>query len=153
TKSWTPELATRVCEWLRVDAPELWERPPLDTLNVRNGLLDIATRVLRPHSPDHLSAVQIAATYIPDARCPAIEQFTADVFPNDTRPLPYEMAAWLMLPDTSIQKAVLLLGDGANGKSVWLNLVITFLGPENVSTLSLHRLEADKFSVARLVGK
>jgi putative DNA primase/helicase len=58
-----------------------------------------------------------------------------------------------MLPDTSIQKAVLLLGEGANGKSVWLNLVLNFLGRENVSTLSLHRIESDKFSAARLVGK
>jgi len=59
----------------------------------------------------------------------------------------------LMLPDTSIQKAVLLLGEGANGKSVWLNLMLNYLGRENVSTLSLHRIEADKFAAARLVGK
>jgi putative DNA primase/helicase len=48
---------------------------------------------------------------------------------------------------------VLLLGEGANGKSVWLNLLQTFLGRENVSALSLHRLEADKFAASRLVGK
>ena len=71
----------------------------------------------------------------------------------DTQKLPFEIAAWLMLPDASIQKAVLLLGEGANGKSAWLNLLRTFLGSENVSSLSLHRIEADKFSAARLVGK
>jgi P4 family phage/plasmid primase-like protien len=153
TKAWSPELATRVEQWILVDAPRLWEQPPLDTLNVPNGLLDIAARALRPHSPDHLSAVQIAARFDAAATCPHIDRFIQDVFPDDTRHLPYEVAAWLMLPDTSIQKAVLLLGEGANGKSVWLNLLLTFLGRENVSTLSLHRIEADKFAAARLVGK
>jgi len=153
TKSWSPELATRVENWILVDAPQLWEQPPLDTLNVPNGLLDIGTRTLRPHSPDHLSAVQIAARFDPAATCPHLDRFIEDVFPDDTRHLPFEVTAWLMLPDTSIQKSVLLLGEGANGKSVWLKLLQTFLGRENVSTLSLHRIEGDKFAAARLVGK
>jgi putative DNA primase/helicase len=152
-KSWTPELAKRIEQWIAVDAPELWERPPLDVLNVRNGLLNVETRTLVPHSREHLSPVQIAASFDPEAKCPHIDQFVKDVFPSDTQHLPAEVVAWLMLPDTSIQKAILLLGEGANGKSVWLNLLLTFLGRDNVSALSLHRIEADKFSAARLVGK
>jgi putative DNA primase/helicase len=153
TKSWSPELAARVEQWILVDAPELWERPPLDVLNCANGLLNVNSRVLSPHSPEHLSAVQIPVSYDPQAKCPQVDRFIADVFPADTQGLPFEIAAWLALPDTSIQKAVLLLGEGANGKSVWLNLLQTFLGRENVSALSLHRLEADKFAASRLVGK
>ncbi len=153
TKAWCPDLATRVCEWLLVDAPELWECPPLDTLNCRNGLLDIPTRNLRNHSPEHLSPVQVAVSFDPVAQCPDIEHFIRGVFRDDTQHLPFEVAAWLMLPDTSIQKAILTLGEGANGKSVWLNLMLNFLGRENVSTLSLHRIEADKFAASRLVGK
>src|SRR5262249_30584222 len=101
----------------------------------------------------HLSTVQIAVSFDPAAKCPHIERFVRSVFPDDTQLLPFEIVAWLMLPDANIQKAVLLLGEGANGKSVWLNLLLTFLGRENVSALSLHRIEADKFSAARLVGK
>jgi putative DNA primase/helicase len=152
-KSWTPELATRVEGWIAVDAPELWERPPLDVLNVRNGLLSVESRTLAPHSKEHLSPIQINVNFDPDAKCPNIDKFIAEVFPADTQHLPGEVMAWLMLPDTSIQKAVLLLGEGANGKSVFLTLLIKFLGKENVSTLSLHKLESDKFAVARLVGK
>ncbi|MGB9458847.1 MAG: phage/plasmid primase, P4 family [Bryobacteraceae bacterium] len=152
-KSWTPELAMRVEQWLLVDAPELWERPPLDVLSVHNGLLNVESRILAPHSPDHLSPVQIAAAFDPAARCPAIDKFVKEVFPPDSTHLAAEVAAWLMLPDTSIQKSALLLGSGANGKSVWLTLLLNFLGRKNVSALSLHKLEADKFAVARLVGK
>jgi Primase C terminal 1 (PriCT-1)/D5 N terminal like len=78
-KSWTPELATRVEGWIAVDAAELWECPPLDTLNCRNGLLDIGTRTLRDHSSQHLSPVQIAAIFDPGARCPQIDGFIADL--------------------------------------------------------------------------
>jgi putative DNA primase/helicase len=152
-KSWTPELTTRVVAWITDDAPELMERPPLDTLNVRNGLLDVASRVLRPHSPDFLSPVQIDADFDVDARCLAIEQFNREVFPEDSRHIPWEIAAWLMLPDTSIQKAILAIGEGANGKSVFLNLLQAFLGSTNVAALSLHKIELDRFAAARLVGK
>ena len=58
TEEWTPSLANDVVEFIRVDAPMLWERPPLDIINVKNGLLRIADRQLLPHSPEHLSAIQ-----------------------------------------------------------------------------------------------
>ena len=58
-----------------------------------------------------------------------------------------------MTPDTSIQKAVLLMGEGGNGKGAYLTGLGSFLRRPNVAALSLHRLEADKFAAARLVGK
>ena len=58
-----------------------------------------------------------------------------------------------MTPDTSIQKAILLTGDGANGKSTYLRAVLSFIGKHNASAVSLHKLENDRFSAARLVGR
>ncbi len=153
TKSWSPELADKVAKYMTVDAPELWDRPRLDVLNVRNGLLEVSTRALGPHSPDFLSPVQIEASYDSSAKCPAIERFITDVFPEDARHIPYEIAAWLMLADTSIQKAVLAVGEGSNGKSVFLTLLEDFLGKENICSVALHKIEADKFAAARLCGK
>jgi len=145
---WSTHLASEVVEFIRVDAPELWERPRLDLLNVKNGLLRIVDRVLLPHSPDHLSSVQLPVEYDPKAECPVIRKFVSEVFPADAVLVAWELAAWLMLPNTSIQKAVLLLGEGANGKSTWLTLLIAFLGKVNTSAVSLHKLESDKFSAA-----
>ncbi len=152
-ENWTPELASRVAEYIAVDAPELWERPPHDVVNVKNGLLGVATRVLRRHSPEFLSPVQIAATYDANARCPAIDRFCDEVLPDDAQHILGEIAAWLMLPETSIQKAVLLIGEGANGKSVFLTLLEDFLSEQNVSSVTLHKIEMDKFAASRLVGK
>lgn len=150
---WSRHLTEEVIEYIRVDAPELWARPPVGVLNVQNGLLDIATRELMPHSPHHLSTVQLAVAYDREATCPTWDRFVAEVFPADARVLAFEIVAHLMRPDTSIQKAVLLLGEGGNGKSTYLTALTAFLGKENAASLSLHRLESDRFAVARLLGK
>jgi P4 family phage/plasmid primase-like protien len=152
-EAWTSHRADEVVKFIAVDAPELWERPPLDVVNVTNGLLNVTTRELRQHDPGFLSPIQLPVAFDLSATCPAWEKFIADVFPADARTMPWEWVAWLMLPNVSIQKAVLLLGEGANGKSTFLTAIVTFLGPRNVTAISLHRLEADRFSTARLVGK
>jgi putative DNA primase/helicase len=122
-------------------------------VNVLNGLLNVATRILSPHSPDFLSPVQLPVNFDPTAQCPGWDKFIEDVFPCDSEEIAWEIPAWLMTPDTAIQKAVLLTGDGANGKSTYLRAVLAFLGRQNVAALSLHRLENDRFSVARLLGR
>ena len=50
SSKWTSHKAEEVVKYIEVDAPLLWERPPLDQVNVLNGLLDVNTRTLSPHS-------------------------------------------------------------------------------------------------------
>jgi len=150
---WTSHKAEEVVKNIELDAPALWDRPKTDVVNVLNGLLEVATRSLKPHSADFLSPVQIPVKFDPSARCPNWDKFIADVFPGDSEAIAWEIPAWLMTPDTSIQKAILLTGDGANGKSTYLRAVLGFVGRQNVAAISLHRLENDRFSVARLVGR
>ena len=153
TKHWNVRRRTEIIEYIRDQAPVLWERPPSDVINVENGLLNAMTRDLQPHTPDHLSIVHLPIKYDPTAECPAGEIFVSEVFPRDAQDVAWEMVARLMTPDTSLQKAVMLAGDGANGKSTWLTPVIAFLGRENVSALSLQKIENDRFGPVRLLGK
>jgi putative DNA primase/helicase len=120
---------------------------------LQNGLLDVNTGLLLPHSPEHLCSVRLPVRYDPDATCPEWESFIEQVFPDDAKELAWQIIAWLMRPDVSLQKAILLLGEGGNGKSTYLAGVTAFLGHSNISAVSLHELESDRFSVARLVGK
>lgn len=152
-KKWSSHRSNEVAEFIRVDACRLWEVPPLSVVNLQNGLLDLSSKVLKPHTPAHLSPIQLPVLYQPGATAPGWEEFIFQVFPEDAQCVAFELIAWLMRPDTSIQKAVLLTGEGANGKSTFLNAVMRFLGTTNVSNVALHSLEKDKFAVARLVGK
>jgi putative DNA primase/helicase len=150
---WSSHRANEVVEFIRADAPQLWVCPPLDVVNVENGLLRIADRQLLPHSHEHLSSVQLPVKYDPAASCPNIEAFVQEVFPSDAHTLAWEIPACLMIPDKSIQKAMLLTGEGENGKSTYLALTRAFLGPTNTSSVSLQRMESDKFAAVRLMGK
>jgi P4 family phage/plasmid primase-like protien len=150
---WASKKAFEVVEYIRVDASELWTTLPADTINVQNGLLAVTTQHLRRHDQAFLSPIQLPIVYDPGARCPAWDRFIGEVFPADSETIAWEIPAWLMMPDTSIQKAVLLLGEGSNGKSTYLRAVQAFIGRHKTAALSLHKLEQDRFAVARLVGK
>ena len=152
-RQWTSYRVREATAYIASDAPYLLDVPPLDTVNLTNGLLDVKTRTLRAHTPEFRSPVRLPVAYDPDADCPAWEAFIGQVFPKDSREVPWELAAWLMLPYISVQKAVLLLGSGANGKSAFLAGLTAFIGVENCAAVSLHKLEENRFSVARLVGK
>ncbi len=153
TKRWSSHRAREVIAFIRVDAPKLWTCPPKDTLSLLNGLLELSSLTLKPHSAAHLTSIQLPVSYDPAASCPRWESFIRRVLSEDCRSLPYELVAASMRGDISDQKAVLLVGSGENGKSTLLGAIVTFLGLQNVSSLALQRLENDKFSVVRLLGK
>jgi len=138
----------------------LWNSEPvLDTdarfINVENGLLDWMADPpqLLPHNPEYLSSIRIPVRYEPEAVCPAIDQFFADTLPEDCLDLAYELFGYCLIPDTSFQKAFMLLGAGANGKSKFLGLLQSFIGRQNCSAESLQDLGENRFRVASLVGK
>ena len=150
---WTAHRAAEVAEYIRVDTPKLWERPRIETINLANGLLEIESRTLRPHDPEFLSPVQLPVAFDLNATCPTWERFVGQVFPADALQLAWEIPAWLMRPDGSIQRAILLIGGGGNGKSRYLRGLRSFLGARNTSAITLQKLEASRFAAASLVGK
>jgi P4 family phage/plasmid primase-like protien len=150
---WTTHRTREVTEYIRVDAPVLWEHPPTNQINVLNGVLDLERGELLDHDPAFLSPVQLPVEYDEEAECPEWEKFVEATFPEDAHDLAWEIPALLMTPDTSIQKAVLLTGEGANGKSTYLAGVEEFIGPDNCVALSLQKIESDRFAASRLIGK
>jgi putative DNA primase/helicase len=75
------------------------------------------------------------------------------VFPKDSVELAWEILGDLITSDRSIQKAICVVGEGGNGKSVFCQLCINFVGEQNVAHLSLQKLDNDRFAPARLYGK
>ncbi len=121
--------------------------------NVQNGLLDLRTRQMRPHTPDFLSTIFFPVSYDPKADCPAIRQFFQEVLPADDIPTIEELFGYCLIPDYSFQKAFLFVGDGANGKSTLLRLLKAFIGRDNCANVPWHALELDRFAKSELEGK
>jgi putative DNA primase/helicase len=150
---WNRRLAQEVAEFILLDAPELDPTPSCRLVNVENGLLDIWTGELTPHSPEHLSTIRIPIRFNGEVTCPHVEEFISEVFPEDSIELAWEVLGDLLTPDRSIQKTICMVGEGGNGKGVFAQLAVRFVGPNNVSHFSLQRLEKDRFAVAGLYQK
>ena len=122
-------------------------------INLMNGVYDRESKVLLPHDPKYRFITQIPVFFDINATCPAIEKFMQDVLKPDDVGVIYEFIGYCLIPDTTVQKAVMLIGKGQNGKSKLLSLIGSFIGLNNTSRESLHSLEKDPYSTAELHGK
>ena len=122
-------------------------------INVQNGRLDWAKGTLEPHTSVVFTTVQLPVQYDDTATCPAFDEYLKTTFEPDDLPLIEEILGWCLVPDRRFEKAVMLTGEGENGKSVFLDLVGYLLGATNVSNVALQDLEENRFKAAQLYGK
>jgi putative DNA primase/helicase len=78
----------------------------------------------------------------------------AEWFPGepDMAAMIQEWFGYCLIPDTRQHKAMLLVGDGGNGKSVLCEVLKLLVGNQNVSCVSLNAL-GRSFALAELYGK
>lgn len=121
-------------------------------LSVKNGILNLKTGQLEPHDPGFLTVIQIPVDFNPKADCPATKQFLGQVVKEKDLPLMEEMAGYCLLRDYPFHKAFLLLGEGRNGKSTWVNLLLKLVGMNNSCSVALQHL-GRRFKKAEMKGK
>lgn len=94
--------------------------------------------VLKPHNKQSFRTSQIPVAYDHQATAPKFAQFLTDIFePDEDAPEKIkalmEMAGYSMVAHCHHEKFVILIGAGANGKSVLLSLLEALLGSENIA--------------------
>jgi len=122
--------------------------------NIRSGMLDLETFEIKEHDPAHLSRIQLPVSHDPGAKCPTWKRFLSEVLEDDSQliDLFQEFVGYLLVPDTSHHKALVLVGEGANGKSTAIQVIEALLGRQNVCNISLSDL-SNSFHRVRLDGK
>lgn len=120
-------------------------------INVKNTRLDLRSGKCLEFTPDAIEFDRIPVTYDPSAYCADLDKMLNRVFLGDREVINLfeEMVGYTLLKHARYQKAFMLYGSGSNGKSTILNLVKTFLGPRNYSSMALEKV-TDRFSVAEL---
>jgi P4 family phage/plasmid primase-like protien len=122
-------------------------------LNLKNGLFNIVTEQLSPHTPDYLSLLQLPINYDPNTKCPNILRFLGQVLrPKDVFTV-LQLFGYCLLRTAKYEKAVMCCGPGDNGKGTLLKLIERFLGEQNVSHASIQELNNDRFAIADLHSK
>lgn len=128
------------------------ERQSAPVLNLANGMLDLRTGELTPWAPSYLSRTQLPVKWDPQAECPTYEAWVNGSCPGQVDDLEESVSAMLDQSHTP-SKAVFLFGPSRSGKSTFLRVMQAVAGVSNVTAISLHQLEDDRFAVANLYGK
>ena len=117
-----------------------------DIFNFRNGVLDLRTGEFMEHSSSFMSSVQVHYNYDKKAKCPLWLKFINEVTAGDEgrKKVLQEMTGYVLFSNKFLQKCFVLLGDGANGKSVFLNIIRQVFGEENTTSVEMSGL-ADHF--------
>jgi putative DNA primase/helicase len=98
-------------------------------LGVSNGVLDLRSGALLPTSPDVLVSKRCNVAFDPAAKCPRFVQFLKEVQPEkDMAGLLLRLMGYCLTGDVGAQVFAFLYGQGANGKSVFIELMAWLLG-------------------------
>jgi DNA polymerase-1 len=121
-------------------------------LCVSNGLLDLETLQLHPHSSDWLSTVQLPVPWDPTATCPVYDEWLAGRLDGDADEL-HEVLGQMFDPTRPPTRSALLDGPTRSGKSTLLRIAQDIAGALNYSSVPLHALAGDdRFAAANLYG-
>ena len=124
-------------------------------INLKNGIFDMTTMKLMPHSHEIPFRTQLDVSYDQRAYPKKFMRFLMEVLEDKKdRQTILEMFATALLRNTlNMEKAVMLIGEGANGKSTLLSAISDVFGSDNVSGVSIHDLLWNRFSKADLDAK
>jgi len=126
-------------------------------LNLKNGLLNMKTHKLTPHTPNYFSTAQVPFDYDPEAKAPKFEGFIDLVSSGDqtTKDMIQEMFGYCIGEGNPRHKVFYLYGDTArNGKSTTAKILCGLIGDDNYSTLSLGQIaNGNSSQLVSLIGK
>jgi len=115
-------------------------------LNLSNGLLNVETLELMPHTPEYLSFRRIPITYNPKVKCPKIRKFLKEIFHSKDIKYILEKIGLSLTPIMIFQDGTFLFGTGNNGKTTFYNLLRSLLESNNYSGVDLVKLDSFIFS-------
>ena len=120
----------------------------------KNCILDIETGETMEFSPEYVITNKINFDYNEDAYSEITDATLDKLACNDDhiRDLLEEVIGYTFYRRNELRKAFVMLGDKANGKSTYLDMIKTLLGDGNTSALDLKEL-GDRFKTAELFGK
>ncbi len=127
-----------------------------DWFNVRNGLLQLSTGILHPHTPDFISLVQSPVAYDPSAVSPiwneSVDAWMWGPESGEKKLMLQQFAGYLLTSSMVHAKALFLVGDGGNGKSTFADTLSMVVGDEGTSHIDLEDLYG-MFGLKGLIGK
>lgn len=134
---------------------QLFNMKPI--LNLINGAIEITETepfyIFREHRENDYCTYCLSYPYIPGVVSHDWLKFIESVTDDDEKRQAFlqEFAGYILYPDNRIHKCAALIGEGANGKSIYFNALANIFGKQNVSRITVTNLAQD-FQAINLLG-
>jgi putative DNA primase/helicase len=129
-------------------------------INLLNGTFEFSSEgpKLREYQAEDFITYQLPFAHDPDATAPLFWEYLNRVLPDPQRQQVLgEYCGYIFTKGLKLERALVLFGSGANGKSVFFEVLKAVLGPENCSSYSINRLTSSSgpgdYTRARLENK
>jgi len=126
-------------------------------VNLSNGTLQVSPQgyVMKDFDPHDFLTYQLPFEYDKDAEAKTFEIFLNKVLPDQTvQNVLAEYIGYLFIPNSvmKLEKVLMLIGEGANGKSTFYDIINGLLGRENVTTYSISKLTDSNGYYRAMIG-
>ena len=122
---------------------------------VKNGMLDLNSGVVTPHSPENYNTIYLDWEYRDDVEYSAlIDDFMKQISDGNPQKMQflYEVAGYCLLKKSIFEKFFIFKGTGGTGKSTFCNLIMRMVGKKYVSTVKLNQFDQDYY-LATMIDK
>jgi putative DNA primase/helicase len=119
------------------------QRSDIVLVNGRNGTFEISKdfQTLREFRAKDFLTYQLPFEFDETAACPMFQKYLDEVLPEkELQNILAEFSGYVFTKGLKMEKALLPYGGGANGKSVYFEIINALLGRENISNFSLSDL-------------
>ncbi len=139
---------------LSVINKEEFDNVPEHLICLDNGILNLKTRELKKHNPKYYFKTKIGIKYDKKSDCEIVKKFLQETFYPEDINFVQEWFGFNLYKKYFIKKAVICFGERDTGKTIFLNLLMEFIGRENTAGISLQRIASgDKFALSSLKDK
>jgi putative DNA primase/helicase len=112
-------------------------------INLLNGTFEISkdSQTLREFNAEDFLTYQLPFEFDETATCPVFQKYLNKVLPEqELQNVIAEFFGYVFTKNLKMEKALLLYGSGANGKSVLFDIMNALLGSENIANFSMSNL-------------
>jgi putative DNA primase/helicase len=127
----------------------------MDWINLRSGMLNINTFEIIPHDPAFYFTQMLPIDFDPqsDKRCETfLKYLETNIQTPEVIAQLQEFTGYCLVRHAKYEKALYLLGPGADGKSTYMKILRELVGPENCSAVSFGAIE-DQFQRSAMYNR
>lgn len=125
---------------------------PETCVQFKDRIINVATGEEFEATPEYFNKNPIPWEIGTTEETPEIDKLFTD-WVDEKKDLLYEIIAFSTIPSYFLHRAFALTGSGSNGKSKFLGIVRTFIGPENYCDTELDDISNNRFESSKMYSK